>query len=113
MHEMSIAESIVRLLQRQAHEQHFSRVKRIWLKIGPLATVELESLRFCFSAACRGTLAEGAGLEIVSPEPRARCGQCGLEQPVSSRFDACQGCGGFRLQLLQGDEMQVHELEVE
>lgn len=113
MHEMSIAESIIRLLQQQAHEQHFSRVKRIWLKIGPLAMVDRESLRFCFSAACRGTLAEGAALEILSPEPRAHCEQCNMEQPVGSRFDACAHCGSYRLQLLQGDEMQVHELEVE
>ena len=113
MHEMSIAESIIRLLQRQAHEQHFRRVKHVWLLIGPLSMVEVESLRFCFTAACRGTLAEGAALDIVSPEARARCQQCGEEQPVTSRFDACVHCGSYRLQLLQGDEMQVYELEVE
>lgn len=113
MHEMSIAQSIIRLLEQQAEQQHFSRVTRLWLEIGPLAMVEVESLRFCFGAVCRGTLADQALLEIMSPQPRARCVQCGVEQAVTSRFDACCECGSYRLHLLQGDEMRIHELEVE
>jgi len=41
MHEMSLAEGIVQLLEDQARAQDFSRVKQVWLSIGELAGVEV------------------------------------------------------------------------
>ena len=60
MHEMSIAEGIVQVLEEQAKEQHYSKVKTVWLEIGPLAMIESEALSFCFEAVTRGTLAQDA-----------------------------------------------------
>ena len=54
MHEMSICESIISLIEQQSVEQSFSKVSRVCLEVGPLAGVELESLRFSFDVVCRG-----------------------------------------------------------
>lgn len=113
MHEMSIAEGIVQLLQEQSFSQRFSHVRQVWLEIGPLAMIEPESLRFCFDAVTRGTLAQGAELHIVDLPGSARCLSCGHAVAISQRYQSCPDCGSFRLQVTGGDEMRIKELEVD
>ncbi|EAV40956.1 hydrogenase maturation nickel metallochaperone HypA [Roseibium aggregatum] len=112
MHEMSICESILGLLQEQAQAQNFSRVDRICLEIGPLSGVEVEALKFGFDVVMRGTLAEGARLDIIEPEGKAWCMPCGQTVTIEQRFDACPECGSHQLQVTGGDELRVKELEV-
>lgn len=113
MHEMSIAEGVIQLLEEQAAAQQFSRVRTVWLEIGPLAAVETEALRFCFEEVTRGSLAEGARLEIVEVPGIAWCLGCSSSVPVRQRYDACPHCGSHHLQITQGDELRVKELEVD
>ncbi|UTW04275.1 hydrogenase maturation nickel metallochaperone HypA [Amphritea atlantica] len=113
MHEMSIAEGIIQVLEDQAKAQNYSRVKTVWLEIGPLAMIETESLRFCFDAVTRNSLAEGAKLKIIKIPGEALCMQCLKTVPVEKRFDACVECGSYQLQITQGEEMRIKELEVE
>lgn len=113
MHEMSLAQGIVRQLEEQAQLQRFSRVWVLRLEIGPLAAVDAEALRFCFDVVTQGTLAEGAQLEIDAPHATARCLECGVTQSVVCRYNACTDCGSYRLQLLSGDQMNIKALEVE
>ena len=112
MHEISLCESILDILVDQARREHFDRVKRVSVEIGPLSCVEPEALRFGFDAVMRGSLAEGAALEIVPTSATAFCPDCGAVVPVSSRFDVCPACGGVALQVRTGDELRIRELEV-
>lgn len=113
MHEMSLTESILDVLQEEARRQGFERVRRIWLEIGALGHVEPEAMIFCFDAVARGTLAEGATLEFVRVEARGRCEDCGRRTPLAERFGACAHCGSRRVRMTSGDELRVKELEVE
>ncbi len=113
MHEMALTEGVLRLLEDQAAAQHFERVRKVWLEIGELSTVDPEALRFCFEAIRAGTLAEDAALEIIRTPGRAYCMDCSKAVRVVQRYDSCPDCGGDRLQVTGGDEMRVKELEVE
>jgi len=113
MHEMALTESILRLLEEQAAEQSFHKVRTIWLEIGALSTVDPESLRFCFDAIRSGTLAEGAVLEIIALPGQAFCMDCMQTVEVAQRYDPCPVCGSERLQVTGGDSMRVKELEVD
>jgi hydrogenase nickel incorporation protein HypA/HybF len=113
MHEMAVAEGVLQVVEDAARGQGFSTVRALRLEIGELAAVEVEALRFCFDAVARGTLAEGARLEIVATAGRGRCRQCRQEVPLKARFDACPLCGGYRVEVTAGTEMRVKELEVE
>ncbi len=61
----------------------------------------------------RGSLAEGARLEIIQLPGEAWCMQCAKSVEVKQRFDQCPDCGGYQLQVTGGDQMQIKELEVE
>lgn len=112
MHEMSLCEGVVQILEDEARRHRFSGVTRVRLEIGALAAVEPEAMLFCFDAVTRGTLAEGAVLEIVPVAATAWCFDCSRSVPIASRLDACPLCGGDRLKPTTGDEMRVKDMEV-
>jgi hydrogenase nickel incorporation protein HypA/HybF len=113
MHEMSLTEGVVEILSEEARKQGFSRVKTVWLEIGILSGVEPEAMEFCFDAATRGTLAEGAKLEIIRTPGQGWCLDCAKKVALNERFGACPECGLYHVQMVAGDEMRVKELEVE
>ncbi|MFZ2156395.1 MAG: hydrogenase maturation nickel metallochaperone HypA [Bradyrhizobium sp.] len=113
MHEMALAESILTTLEEQARRHDYARVRTVWLEIGPLATIEEQSLRFSFDVVVKGTLADGARLEIETSPAQAWCLPCCKSVAVARRFDACPECGGHQLQVTSGDELRIKELEVD
>lgn len=113
MHEMSLAEGVLQIVEDAARVQGFSRVRLVRLEVGRLANVEPEALRFCFDAVTRGSLAEGAGLDIVDTPGAGWCMQCSDSVPVAALYDACPRCGSFQVQVTAGTEMRVKELEVD
>jgi hydrogenase nickel incorporation protein HypA/HybF len=113
MHEMAISESIIGILEDEARRQHYARVKKVRLEIGPLAGIETEALRFTFDVVTKGTLAENAVLEIIATEGQAWCLPCEKSVPIRERFDTCPICGGHQLQVTAGDEMRIKDLEVD
>ncbi|WP_421849483.1 hydrogenase maturation nickel metallochaperone HypA [Oricola sp.] len=112
MHEMAMCRNILEIIEEQAAAQGFAKVKRISLEIGPLAGVEVEALKFGFDVVTRGSLADGATIDIIRPEARARCLDCGADMVIQQRYDPCPRCGSHRLQIASGDELRVKELEV-
>jgi hydrogenase nickel incorporation protein HypA/HybF len=113
MHEMSLAESVLKIAEQAAREQGFARIKAVRLEIGALAHVEQEAIRFCFDAVIRGSIAEGARLDIVATPATAWCTQCSQGVSVRALDDDCPRCGSGHLQITSGQEMRVKELEVE
>ncbi|MCB1801430.1 MAG: hydrogenase maturation nickel metallochaperone HypA [Gammaproteobacteria bacterium] len=113
MHEMSLCESILQIIENEARQQGFVRVTRVRLEIGRLAGAEPEAMKFGFDAVTRGSLAEGARLEILNIPGRAWCMACAREVEIDNRFDACPQCGGFQLQVTGGEQLRIKDLEVE
>jgi len=113
MHEMSICEGILQIIEAEVSRQGFHRVTGVWLEIGPLAGVEIQALTFCFDAVMRGSLAEGAHLEILEMPARGCCPHCGQLVTVHQRYDPCPACGGFGVRVTSGEELRIKELEVE
>ncbi|TAJ80736.1 MAG: hydrogenase maturation nickel metallochaperone HypA [Gallionellaceae bacterium] len=113
MHEMSLAEGIVQLVEDTVRADGCGKVKAVWLEIGQLAAVEQEALRFCFDAVASDTLAEGARLEIIETPGRGWCKKCEIHISVSALYEPCPMCGDFQVQVTGGNEMRVKELEVE
>ncbi len=112
MHEMSLAEGILQIVEDAATAQHFVAVKRVRLEIGQLAAVERPSLRFAFDAIKLGTVAEAAALEIIDLPGSAWCMVCCAPVAIAARGEPCPQCGSHQLQVTGGDEMRVKDLEL-
>ena len=113
MHELSLCESVLKIIEDEVARQGFTRVRKVWLEIGELSSAEPEAMRFCFKAVTDGTVANGAELEILRPPGQAWCMTCSKTVEVSQRFDPCPVCGGYQLQVTGGDQLRIKELEVD
>jgi len=72
MHEMSLCESILRIIEKQAKADAFTRVDEVTLEIGAMAGASEESLAFCFPFVVKGTIADGARLTFApAADPHA------------------------------------------
>jgi hydrogenase nickel incorporation protein HypA/HybF len=112
MHELALCQSVLNTLAEQARIHRFGRVTTVRIEIGALSCVSPEAIEFCFAAVTRGTLADGAGLELIRLPGKAWCLDCDATVGIGERHDACPRCGGYRLRLTQGDEMRIKDLEV-
>ncbi|MGD9897130.1 MAG: hydrogenase maturation nickel metallochaperone HypA [Candidatus Methylacidiphilaceae bacterium] len=114
MHELSLCQSIVEILKERAGSHDYRTVSRVELRIGPRAMVEPDAMAFCFAVASRGTLAEGAALEIRFIPARVVCLDCLGQGEVEKLASACPRCGSYRLLMEEEDSgLRLGEIEVE
>ena len=109
MHELSITQSIVAIVDEAAQGR---RVIRVTLEVGKLSGVVSDSIAFCFDIVAAGTALEGASLDIREIEGRGRCESCGSEFATETLFAVC-ACGSHRWKLTQGEELNVKSMELE
>ena len=113
MHEASIALSLIEVARDVLREQGGSRVSALTVRIGQWSSVVPEALQAAFPAAAAGTPLEGARLSIV---PVSGVGECPEHGPVTlelSRGLRCPLCDAPTPRLLEGDELELDELELQ
>jgi hydrogenase nickel incorporation protein HypA/HybF len=110
MHELSIAEGIVAIAERHARGRTVTKVE---VRVGHLRQVVPAALEFAFELVAKGTVLDGAELELENVPARGRCRDCGAETTMSGFPLACSACGGLDMEILAGEELEVESLEVE
>lgn len=113
MHEMSLAEGVLQLVEETARREGAQRVKTVVLEIGRLSSVEPEALRFCFEAVTRDSLAADAALTIIDVPGTGWCMACNETVPMTEIYGDCPQCGGYQVSPNGGTEMRVKEIEIE
>ncbi|MEM9189400.1 MAG: hydrogenase maturation nickel metallochaperone HypA [Myxococcota bacterium] len=109
MHELSITRNIVATCAEHAGERKVSAVK---LKVGKLSGIEVQALRFCFDVCTKGTVLEGAELRIDEIAGRGECLGCGKDVAVERLVAICPCEKRARLNLVAGEELLIHAMEV-
>lgn len=113
MHELSIACSLVKAASDEATRQGATHVVKVDVVLGALSGVEMDSLMFCFPAVARGTVCEGAGLNVEIVPALGRCPGCATTSEVRDFMSACPKCGSWPLGIKGGREMTLRALEIE
>ena len=109
MHELSIAEELLRIIEKRASEEGIGSVEKIELRIGEYSGILPDSLQFAFEVLSKGKLTEGASVEVEMISPKFLCGKCGEE--VISYETNCPKCGSEDLTLRRGDELEIISFE--
>lgn len=112
MHEISLLENILEIIESHAKSEGFNQVKKICLEVGRLSCVEQDALRFGFDVVMKNTLAENAELEIRQTEGIGVCQQCGQTVRMETLHDPCTECGCSGVVVTGGQEMKIKELIV-
>ena len=113
MHEVSICESIIDILKEQAAKEGASKVKSVRLKIGEMAGVVEDSLRFAFEIVSKDTLADGAKLIIDNIPLTAKCRSCGRDFHIVGYAFSCKHCDSPEIEVVSGRELEVVEIDME
>ncbi|MEO0603865.1 MAG: hydrogenase maturation nickel metallochaperone HypA [Myxococcota bacterium] len=108
MHELSVTRNIVAIVAEKAGKRP---VKRVKLVIGKLAGIEVPAIRFCFDVVAKGTVVEGATLEIEEPAGRGSCRECGEEMGIARLVATCPCERRARIDIVSGEELLVREME--
>jgi hydrogenase nickel incorporation protein HypA/HybF len=112
MHELSIACSLVKAAVDEAEKHHVDRVLRVDVVLGALCGVEMDALTFCFPAVAKGTVCEGATLDVEIEPARGHCALCGASSDVLDFMASCPDCGTWPIGIKGGREMRLRALEV-
>ena len=113
MHEMTIAVSIVDVVCKKAIEENASKINNVILEIGELSGVMIDALEFCFEAATKNTIVEGAQLKIHNIKAEAFCKSCNMNFTVESDFSPCPTCNNFNYELLKGKELSIKSFNID
>jgi len=115
MHELSLIQSLMDIIEDYARREGFSRVKTMKLSYGRHSCLDVGALTFAFDIQARGTSAEGARLEFDIRPSLLACATCGKESVCDGPFAAaCPCCGSPEVTLTGGmEELKLLELEVD
>ena len=112
MHELGLIDQAVQMALARAEQDGAARVHRLTLRIGPLAGVEIDALRFAFEVVTQDTAADGAELHIEAVPVRCWCTSCACEfQPTDFVF-RCPACQQLSDDVRQGREFDLISMEI-
>lgn len=113
MHELSIAMSIVDLVQEEENSRGGFQVEAVHLKLGQLSGVVKEALLFSFELACEQTPLQGSKLVIEEVPVLVNCPTCQAQRAVRSlQCLCCAECGTPAYEIVAGREIFVTALEI-
>lgn len=113
MHEVGIANAIIEAGQAEAARLSGSKLIRIGIRLGTLAGLDSDALRFAFAALTQGTNLEAVVFEIQSCPRRDRCLDCAWEFTSGVCSGSCPSCASQKVVLVGGDELDLVYVEVE
>jgi hydrogenase nickel incorporation protein HypA/HybF len=112
LHELSVCQALLTQISEIAANRGADAVERVVIEVGPLSGVEPTLLARAFTALCGGSCAAGAVLSIESPAVTIRCLACGAQSQAAPNRLLCAECGGYRTQIVTGDELRLRRVEL-
>jgi hydrogenase nickel incorporation protein HypA/HybF len=113
VHELSLVAGLFDTLEETVREHRAAKVTMVRLKVGKLSGVVPDLLVSAFDAYKKGTVADGARLEVVEVPVRLRCRDCGGEKMDAEGEFACLACGARNVEILEGRDLLVERIELE
>jgi hydrogenase nickel incorporation protein HypA/HybF len=114
MHEFSVAQEILRIVEAERERHGFAKVLAVRLRAGALSGIDPASLELAWEVTRQGTAAEGSRIELELEESHLACRACGATTPTELLPEACPSCGSRELRLVGGmSRLEVTSMEVE
>ncbi|OUN70860.1 hydrogenase maturation nickel metallochaperone HypA [Barnesiella sp. An55] len=112
MHELSLACSVVELVDNELHRHGGGALRTVEVTVGDLSGVDCEAFAYSLQMILDRRYA-GVRVALTRVSPRARCLTCGGMFEPASIYTPCPHCGSYSTQLLEGQEFRLSSLTVE
>ena len=113
MHEMGIADAMLKTVDGIAKRENAARVRSITIELGDLSGVVPRFLADCWEAVVAATAYEDTELRIHPVPAAAQCLDCDRTFVADIESLRCPNCGGVKLKPLSGQELTIAEIEIE
>ena len=113
MHEMSMADTILKTALAELKKHPTARLKSARVVVGRQHAVVPENLRFAFDVLAGDTAAKGAKLAMEFRTPSGHCLRCGWTGIIEIPRYTCGACGACDIEVTGGNELYLESLEVE
>jgi len=112
MHELGLMEEVRRLALQEIARQGGGRLQALTLRVGTLAGVDPEALRFAFTVVMGEEPTAGSRLTLESVPATAFCGPCRSPFACPDGLAPCPECGVISAELVGGRELELASLEL-
>jgi len=112
MHEMMVAQSLIKIISDEAGK-HNARPVGAKISCGTLNPVNDEALRFAFEAIGKDTPCEDLKIQIEHKPISANCNNCGEVFNVELSHPSCSNCGAESFKLLPDAPLLLEEIDFE
>lgn len=113
MHEYSIVQSLLNSCEENAKANDATKVTKVVVKIGVMSGVEPDLLQTAFDTFKEHTMCDGAEFVINIQPILIKCNACEQESTLSKNEYCCPICQGIEVDVLDGEEMYLMQLELE
>lgn len=113
MHEMSIAQSILDIVDDYMAKEDGHKLTEVAIEVGELVAVVPESLVFCYDALVENTAYQGSKLVITVLPLIADCAQCHHTTKIENFNFYCSACQSTDIKVNGGQELRISHLEVD
>lgn len=113
MHEYSIVQSLLNSCEENAVKNSAAKVTKVVVKIGVMSGVEPELLKTAFETFKESTICKEA-LFVIDIQPVViKCNKCLSESVLENPEYRCVKCGNMDIEILEGEDMYLMQMELE
>ena len=113
MHELSLANEVIKIAEYEAGKNNASLVSEITIEAGIFSGVEIDAFRSAFEIVAKDTILSEASLNIIRIKGKGYCNKCDMEFQMDNRIDTCPDCNSFPAEIRKGYEFRVVSIVVE
>jgi hydrogenase nickel incorporation protein HypA/HybF len=112
MHEYSIVQSLLDSCEENAKENNSDKITKVVVKIGVMSGVEPDLLQTAFDTFKEGTMCESCDFVINIQPIVIKCNECNTTSTLSKNEYSCRKCQSVNLDVIDGEEMYLMQLEL-
>ena len=113
MHEMSIAQSILDIVDDYMSKEDGRKLTEVAVEVGELVAVVPDSLIFCYDALIENTAYHGSNLIVTVLPLMAKCTNCSETTKIENFNFICSACQSTEIQVNDAQALRISHLEVE
>ena len=113
MHELSIAEAVIKQLENYAGSHPGCTVKKVTLEVGVVSGIDRSALEFAFPLALEASSLKKLELEIIKVPVSVECLDCHAKSEVEKFMLKCAACSSTHVKICSGRELKIKSMEIE
>lgn len=112
MHELSIANNIIEIVEEEKTKANAKIISELELEIGSMSGIIVEALEFALEEAKKNSALQQTHILYNEVMAEALCIECQNSFQVDDFFAVCPKCGSFKTDIIKGKDLKIKKLVV-